>query len=89
MANLKELTKNFNFTVTGFVKSLDEYVSKKDPKNPKSYWSVSIDGGGEVPLKISIPDGYDKSMFQPWEIVTCLFTTKHDKFQNQTTFVLV
>jgi len=70
MATMKDVFEKLGLNVTGLVKSVDEYVSSKDPAKPKSYWSVTLDVGGKTNVKINLPDNYPRQNLPLYEVVS-------------------
>jgi len=70
MATIQDLFSDLGVSVKGLVKSVDEYISKKDPEHPKSYWSVTLDVGSKQNIKINLPEGYDRSTLSPFTVVS-------------------
>jgi len=70
MATIQDIFSDLGVSVKGLVKSVDEYVSKKDSENPRSFFSVILDVGSKQNIKINLPEGYDRSTLTPFTVVS-------------------
>ena len=65
--DLKKVYDKTGIRITGVVKGVNSYTSKK---TGETYFSVDLDAkGSRLPINIKLPQGYDQTPFAEYEIV--------------------
>lgn len=65
--DLKTLYKKTGIKITGVVKGINSFPSKK---TDKTYWSVDLDvAETRLPINVKLPEEYDRGKLNEYEIV--------------------